>query len=69
MAIIATLVVLVIAGFTMALVELSSDANRSAALQATRTERVTIRAVTPATPAAATAAANSTTPGEKSHRH
>jgi uncharacterized OB-fold protein len=55
-AIVATLLVLVVAGFAIAIIELSREANRSEALQATQTTTVAI----PSTPAAAPAAAAAT---------
>jgi hypothetical protein len=53
-AIVATLIVLVVAGFGLAIIELSHDANRSGALQATQTT-VAIPAATAATAIAPTA--------------
>ncbi len=58
-AIVATLLVLVVAGFGLAIIELSRDANRSWALQATQT--------TVATPAATAATAIAPTATPKRH--
>jgi hypothetical protein len=63
-AIVATLVVLVVAGFAIAIIELSRDANRSEALHATQTTTVAIPA---ATAAAATAPAATAAPKRHSH--
>jgi hypothetical protein len=61
-AIVATLVVLVVAGFAIAIIELSRDANRS---RATQTTTVAIPAATAATAPAATAPAAA--PKRRSH--
>jgi len=75
-AIVATLLVLMTAGFAVAIIGLSRDANRSAALETIQTTRITIPAATTAAPAApaapvaatpAAVAAATATPKRHSH--